>query len=113
MCGAILFRDMGIHGLDNWIMGVNDPNAPFNQIDWVEEYGDVLDQCDWITEEMLENENTYRNLGNTFEKVIRENQTLGYFSSRMLFYKWLRDNSDLLASKIKQEYGGDSQSQTI
>lgn len=49
-------------GLDSWIMGLNDPNAPFNQVDLVDYYAPVIDISDWITDEMLENENSLNNL---------------------------------------------------
>lgn len=50
-------------GLDYYIMGVNDQNAPFNQTDWTEEFYPILDECDWITDEMLDDKNTREALG--------------------------------------------------
>lgn len=40
-------------GLDNWITGVNDPNAPFNQIDMEDYYAPVIEVSEWITDDML------------------------------------------------------------
>lgn len=31
-----------MRGLDNYIMGINDPNAPFNQCHWTEMFDNVL-----------------------------------------------------------------------
>lgn len=56
-------------GLDSWIMGLNDPNAPFNQTDWMEYYSPVIDISDWITIEMCDNPKTYELLGQVFDEA--------------------------------------------
>lgn len=93
-----------MRGLDNWIMGVNDPNAPFNQTDWVEQYEPVLDKCEWVTEEMLDDDSTYEKLGAIFDRVITEKSEYS-FLRRKEFYAWLSENAETLSDKIKQEYG--------
>ena len=45
-------------GLDDWITGVHDPNAPFNQTDWVDDMRYVIDECDWLTDEILDDPET-------------------------------------------------------
>jgi hypothetical protein len=47
-----------MRGLDAWITGQHDPNAPFNETHWTETLllSPVLDKCDWITEEQLDDE---------------------------------------------------------
>lgn len=71
-------------GLDNWIMGINDPNAPFNESEWTDYYTPVLDISDWITEEMLQDDKTYKLLGQVFDDVfillLEKNNT--YFNGK-------------------------------
>lgn len=56
-------------GLDDWITGKNDPNAPFNQVDWIDQHNLIVNECDWITDEMLENDDIYFKL----QEVLEEN----------------------------------------
>ena len=90
-------------GLDNWIMGVNDPNAPFNQIDWVEEYEPILDKCQWVTETMLENDNTYRQLGNIISEIVTKRFDDKYYSSKEK-YQIIKDESVILATEFEQKW---------
>ena len=56
-------------GLDAHIMGLNDPNAPFNQVDWVDFYDPLLDHCEWITDEMIDDDTEYAKLGEAFDRA--------------------------------------------
>jgi len=92
-----------MQGLDNWIMGVNDPNAPFNQTDWVEQYDMILDKCEWVTDEMLENDKTYKELGDLLDNVIHGWNEYSFLPMKE-FNKWLCDNAVKLAHKFKYEW---------
>ena len=56
-------------GLDAHIMGLHDPNAPFNQVDWVEMYDPILDHCEWITDEMIDDDKEFEKLGEAFDRA--------------------------------------------
>lgn len=93
-----------MRGLDAYICGINDPSAPFNQIDWAEQYESALDKCDWITEEMLSNDAEYQKLGELMEKA---HQSLldpkKYYGSQSQ-YEFIRDNAQAIADKLKALY---------
>jgi hypothetical protein len=99
-------------GLDNWIMGINDPNAPFNQIDWCEEFESVLEHCDWLNNQTLEIDRTYEmleklmydsacvilNLDNRHYTAKEKHQALTENAEKIAIHF-----SDLVAEKIKSE----------
>jgi hypothetical protein len=41
-------------GLDDYITGVHDPNAPFNQEHWVEYFDPITSLCNWLTDTLLD-----------------------------------------------------------
>ena len=49
----------GIKGLDDYIMGVHDSNAPFNQVEWAEEAECILEHCEWIIDEVFDDNDIY------------------------------------------------------
>lgn len=57
-------------GLDDFIMGVHDPNAPFNQTDWTEDFECVLAECFWLNFKTLDIDKTYRELGRLMDKAV-------------------------------------------
>jgi len=101
--GLIIYNKV-MQGLDNWIMGVNDPNAPFNQTDWVEQYDMILDKCEWITDEMLENDKTYKELEDLLDNIITDLSEYSYLPKKAL-YRWLCDNAERIAKIFEIKWG--------
>lgn len=93
-----------IRGLDNWIMGVNDPNAPFNQTDWVEQFSMVIDECDWITDEMLEDLETYNKLEKIITEVVKEFIDPDQYWTSKQKYKILMESRIEISTKFKEAY---------
>lgn len=89
---------MVIRGLDDYIMGVHDPNAPFNQIDWVEEFEEVLCHCLWLTDIMLDVDKTYKELGKLMDDAACEVLNLNnrYYTTKEK-YQALKDNAEKIA----------------
>jgi hypothetical protein len=56
-----------MRGLDDYITGQYSPDAPFNQADICDLYGPVIDTCEWITDEMLDEDETYYKLFDSIE----------------------------------------------
>ena len=96
-------KQIDMKGLDSWIMGINDPNAPFNQHDWVEFYEPILNHCEWITDDMLENDATYEQLENIFDKVYMDSVGDGYIPRREIL-QYLKNNAKKLSELVKHEY---------
>jgi hypothetical protein len=58
--------------LDAWIMGLNDPSAPFNQVDWSEisPFCEILEECNWLGDDTLID--NYDEIGALFLSVCEE-----------------------------------------
>ena len=82
-------------------MGVNDPNAPFNQVDIIDEYDMIIEECDWITDEMLENE--YSELYEAIDIAVANNKPEKYMN-RKEKHKFLTDNAKQIAKDFYDEY---------
>jgi hypothetical protein len=90
-----------LHGLDSHIMGLHDPNAPINQVDWSESYASyVVDKCDWITDEMVENEKVYDALGKIFGKIIETHFNNNKIYSNTQKFHYTKANADKLANEF-------------
>ena len=91
-------------GLDDFITGRFDPNNPANQVDWTEIFGDTLGKCDWVTEGMLDDDETHLTLGNLMfivhDKLVDHNK---YYSSKEK-YQFNKDNAEKLAALLKEQW---------
>ena len=92
-----------MRGLDNYIEGRYDLNNPANQYDWAEDFGCVLDLCEWCTDEMLDDDDTYEKLGELMLKVANELNYSDCFGQREK-YRLISDNAELLAARFEEEY---------
>jgi hypothetical protein len=95
-----------LKGLDDYIMGVHDSNAPFNQVDWVDEYHDIIVHCNWLTDDMIGDDETYCKLGEiiseTIEIYIGDNLRFGKFYGRRVMQDFIKDNAKEIAIIFKQ-----------
>jgi hypothetical protein len=95
-----------MRGLDAWITGQHDPNAPFNETHWTETplLSPVLDKCDWITEEQLDDEAVSEELGRIIGTVVEE--FLEHKRTGLRPYLTLRERADHVrgsASELAEE----------
>jgi len=90
-------------GLDAWIMGLNDPNAPFNQTDWIDTYEPILDKCEWITDDMIENDDCYQKLGDIFHKVFSD-YVGNKFIPKNELRKFMVENATNISTLIKTKF---------
>lgn len=90
-------------GLDSWIMGLNDPDAPFNQQDWVDFYEPILDKCYFITDEVLDNDEAYMELENIFAKAVN-NHMGDKFIPRKQIREYLIQNRDAIIPEIEKDW---------
>lgn len=90
-------------GLDDYIEGKYDPNAPFNQVSWVEQYENIIDQCDWITDEMLEDDDIYQYLGIILENIVDKFIGEKYYN-RKDKYAFLLSKKDEITTEFKTQY---------
>ena len=93
-----------MRGLDDYIMGIHDPNAPFNKIDWTEVFDAALNRCEWITEEMLDDDNTHELLGNLITEISEEFILPEKYYTSKEKYQLLIDNADAMAARLAEEY---------
>jgi hypothetical protein len=91
-------------GLDNYIMGLNDPNAPFNQTLFEDEFAPVFDLCDWITEEMLEDDTVFPVLGSIFEEEVSKILEPDRYYTAKERYALLKENASVLEQRIKRKF---------
>jgi hypothetical protein len=89
-------------GLDAWITGANDPFAPFNQLDLDDIYSDVLAKCDWITEEIYENE--YNALETAFSFVMSLETPKQVLYNNKANRNCQKDNAIELSKKIELKF---------
>jgi hypothetical protein len=89
-------------GLDNWITGANDPSAPFNQVDLDDKHGHILEKCDWLTDEMYEED--YQVLCEAMETVIDEHVPNNLTYDQLHSRSWERDNAEFLAEHLLLKY---------
>lgn len=62
--------ELDSRALDAHIEGLHDPRHPANQADWTEGYcNPILNECDWITDKMLEDDQIHQELGEIIESV--------------------------------------------
>lgn len=93
-----------MRGLDNFIMGTHDPSAPFNQVDIAESHwADVLELCDWFTEEMYDDDYEYQLLSEAIGRVETFNLGSVWLNQRSLF-NYVKANKLRLADELKVEY---------
>ena len=90
-------------GLDAWIMGLNDPDAPFNQTEWIDTYEPILDKCDWVTEKMITDDNSYQKLGETFDYVFSDFVGDRFIPKKEL-RKFMEDNAITIANIVKSKF---------
>lgn len=91
--------------LDDWIEGVHDPSAPFNQTEWTEQFSPIIDECDWITDEMLDDDDTYFKLG----EVLTERVMPKYIDPEKYYpkgetYVIMTEKAKEIAQDFKKEY---------
>lgn len=93
-----------IRGLDAYITGQNDPSAPFNQVDWEDQYAPIIDACDWITDAMWADDKTYELL-----RGLLENDVLPIFikperHSKQSFQHFITVYAKMIAYRFKLAY---------
>ena len=86
------------NGLDNYIMGVNDPSAPFNQVDLDDKYPYLMERCLWVTDEIWEN--NYEQLEQAVEQVYNEECPESAQTNRREMKLWEMDNAERLSSQV-------------
>jgi hypothetical protein len=98
-----------MRGLDAYITGQYSPDAPFNQADICDLYGPVIDTCEWITDEMLDEDETYFKLFDSIEEAWEEATDLEisindrYLSSKQK-YKFMTEHAKRLGEAMKFIY---------
>lgn len=109
-----------MRGLDNYIMGINDHSAPFNQVEWTDDsdLNIVFEESDWITDKMLESDKVYDQLGKLFIETVHEfiNQYFSGHSASYNFYGFFTDSDKIekelllrlcakdISNEIKEKY---------
>lgn len=95
-----------IKGLDDYITGKNDPDAPFNQVDWTDTMSDVLDNCDEITEEVYDKEWEFIEvaLEETFTNAVKESVTGNKYLKQRDMYQFVKDNQYLMTVEFRKRY---------
>lgn len=95
---------MSIKGLDDFITGKNDPNAPFNQTDFAEEFSDVLDYCDWVTDEMWNDDKVVDKIGKIIYGVVESFFPDDKYFTTKEKYLFIKEHSKVMADKLKEAY---------
>lgn len=94
-----------IKGLDDFITGKNDPNAPFNQVDWDDQFHEVLDECEEITEEILDED--YNELGIAMMTAFEEVASRELKNERMSYkqiYKFVTERHNEIRQEFRNRY---------
>lgn len=93
-----------MRGLDDHITGKYDPNNPANQTDWAETFDNVLDKCEWITDAMLADDDTYEMLGNLMAGIYDTFCVVDKYYDRKTTVQLIRDNAEKMAIMLKEQY---------
>jgi len=85
-------------GLDNYIMGINDPSAPFNQVDLDDTHPYLMERCLWVTDEIWEND--YEQLEQAVNEIIEEECPTEIKGNTREMKLWEMEHASILASQV-------------
>lgn len=90
--------------LDRWITGENDPNNPANQVDFSEQYSAVYKHCDWITEDMWDDDKVCNRIEELTEKVAEKFFISNKYYSKKQYSEVIKDNALAISIRLKELY---------
>lgn len=89
-----------MRGLDAYIEGRNDD---FFDADWEEQFEPILEQCEWITDEMLNDEKSNGILYRLISEAVDKRFQNQYISSSSR-YSMMRDLAKEISTEVQQQF---------